>query len=51
VDAEQALRGTNTKFRRRFGYLERKLAGQGRPLEETPLAEMDRLWDEAKGQP
>jgi MazG family protein len=51
VDAEQALRGTNTKFRRRFGYLERKLAGQGRTLEETPLAEMDRLWDEAKGQP
>jgi MazG family protein len=50
VDAEQALRGTNTKFRRRFGYLERKLAGQGRTLEETPLAEMDRLWDEAKGQ-
>jgi MazG family protein len=51
VDAEQALRGTNTKFRRRFGYLERKLASQGRPLEDTPLAEMDRLWEEAKGQP
>lgn len=51
VDAEQALRGTNTKFRRRFGYLERKLASQGKTLEETPLAEMDRLWEEAKGQP
>jgi MazG family protein len=51
VDAEQALRGTNTKFRRRFGYLERKLASQGKTLEETSLAEMDRLWEEAKGQP
>jgi len=26
VDAEQGLRGTNAKFRARFGYLERKLA-------------------------
>jgi tetrapyrrole methylase family protein / MazG family protein len=50
VDAEQALRGTNTKFRRRFGYVERKLRSQDKTLEGTPLAEMDRLWDEAKRQ-
>jgi len=51
VDAEQALRGTNAKFRKRFGYLENKLAAQGKPLEQASLAEMDRLWDEAKELP
>jgi MazG family protein len=48
VDAEQALRGTNAKFRGRFGYLERKLAGQGKSLDQATLAEMDNLWEEAK---
>jgi len=48
VDAEQALRGSNARFRGRFGYLERKLAGQGKPLGEATLQEMDRLWQEAK---
>ncbi|HSW49205.1 MAG TPA: nucleoside triphosphate pyrophosphohydrolase [Bryobacteraceae bacterium] len=51
VDAEQALRGTNAKFRGRFGYLERKLAEQGKPLGEATLAEMDKLWGEAKNLP
>ena len=49
VDPELALRGTNAKFERRFGYIERALASQGRRLEGTSLAEMDALWDEAKG--
>jgi MazG family protein len=48
VDAEQALRGTNAKFRGRFGYLERKLAGQGKSLDQATLAEMDNFWEEAK---
>jgi MazG family protein len=51
VDAEQALRGTNAKFRDRFGYVERKLADGGRPLADAGLAEMDRLWEEAKKSP
>ncbi len=51
VDAEQALRGTNAKFRGRFGYLERKLAEAGKPLERATLEEMDRLWGEAKHRP
>jgi uncharacterized protein YabN with tetrapyrrole methylase and pyrophosphatase domain len=42
------LRGTNSKFRDRFGYLDRRLAGQGKPLPEATLAEMDKLWEEAK---
>ncbi len=49
VDPEMALRGTNAKFERRFGYIERTLAAQGRSLEGASLEEMDGLWDEAKG--
>jgi uncharacterized protein YabN with tetrapyrrole methylase and pyrophosphatase domain len=48
VDAEQALRGTNARFRERFGYLERRLAGQGKSPAASTLEEMDRLWQEAK---
>jgi len=48
ADPEQALRGTNAKFERRFGYIERALAAQGRSLEGTSLNEMDALWNEAK---
>jgi nucleoside triphosphate diphosphatase len=48
ADPETALRGTNAKFERRFGYIERALAAQGRSLEGATLAEMDALWNEAK---
>jgi tetrapyrrole methylase family protein/MazG family protein len=48
VDPEQALRRTNAKFRKRFGYIERKLAEQGRKLEESNIEEMEALWQEAK---
>jgi nucleoside triphosphate diphosphatase len=48
VDPESSLRGTNAKFERRFGYIERALAQQGRSLESASLAEMDALWNEAK---
>jgi ATP diphosphatase len=48
VDPELALRGTNAKFERRFGYIERALAQQGHSLESASLAEMDALWNEAK---
>ncbi len=33
ADPEMALRATNAKFERRFGYIERALAAQGRSLE------------------
>src|SRR4030081_1278591 len=46
ADPEQALRGTNAKFERRFGYIERALAAQGRSLENASLNEMDALWNE-----
>lgn len=48
VDPEQALRKTNAKFRSRFGYIERKLAEQGKRLEDSDIAEMEALWQEAK---
>ena len=48
ADPEMALRGANAKFERRFAYIERALASQGRSLEAATLAEMDALWNEAK---
>src|SRR6266403_3696816 len=48
ADPELALRATNAKFERRFGYIERKLTVQGRSLEEASLDEMEALWNEAK---
>jgi ATP diphosphatase len=48
VDPEAALRGANTKFERRFGYVEERLREQGRSASEATLEEMDRLWDEGK---
>ncbi len=51
VDAEQALRGANAKFRDRFGYVEDGLKRQGKALAGATLAEMDSLWNEAKRRP
>ena len=46
VDPDLALRRACERFVRRFGYLEERL---GDALRETPLEEMERLWQEAKG--
>lgn len=48
ADPEQALRGTNTKFRRRFGYIERSLQANGETLDGATLERMEELWQEAK---
>jgi tetrapyrrole methylase family protein/MazG family protein/ATP diphosphatase len=48
VDPEDSLRYTNAKFVRRFTYIERVLAERGRSPDQSDLAEMDALWDEAK---
>jgi ATP diphosphatase len=50
ADPDQALRGTNAKFERRFAYIEQALAAKGRTLQDTTLGEMDALWNEAKGE-
>lgn len=48
VEPEDALRGTNAKFVRRFGFIEAELARDGRRPEQSDLAEMDDLWNAAK---
>ncbi len=48
VDAEAALRGTNQKFKRRFGYVEKSAKQQARSLSDLTLDEMEALWQEAK---
>ncbi|MGY4288966.1 ATP diphosphatase [Bradyrhizobium sp. LM2.7] len=49
ADPEAALRATNAKFERRFAFIERALEAQGRTLDQASLAEMDALWNAAKG--
>src|SRR5436305_371997 len=48
VEPEQALRKTNAKFRKRFGFIERKLAERGKKLADSNIEEMEALWQEAK---
>jgi MazG family protein len=48
VDADQALRRTNRKVTRRFGFVERALAESGRGPAEASLEEMEALWQAAK---
>ena len=48
VDPEQALRKTNSKFRRRFGRIEDGLAASGKTLQDASMEEMESLWQEAK---
>ena len=48
ADPEMALRGTNTKFRRRFAHIEQTLAENGETLEAASLERMEELWQDAK---
>lgn len=48
VDPEKALLKTVRKFKARFRHVEKRLQGMGKSLEESNLAEMDALWEEAK---
>lgn len=50
VEPEAALKLTNRKFRRRFGYIEDKLRERGQKLDQVSLDEMEALWQEAKRQ-
>jgi ATP diphosphatase len=42
------LRAANQKFERRFALIEQALSARGKRPENSTLAEMDALWDEAK---
>lgn len=48
VNPENALRRTNTKFIKRFGYVEEKVTATGKKLSESNLKEMDKYWEESK---
>lgn len=48
IDPEQALRGTNSKFERRFQRVESGLAAHDKRPEQATLEEMDSIWEQAK---
>ena len=48
VDPEDALRGANAKFTRRFNAIETALNAKGKVPQDSDLAEMDALWEAAK---
>lgn len=48
INPDNALEQTNSKFRRRFNYVEEHSLGQGMDIRDMTLAQMDALWDEAK---
>jgi tetrapyrrole methylase family protein/MazG family protein len=49
VNAEDALREANLKFKRRFNHIEKRVREMGKSMQEMTLAEMDGFWEEAKG--
>ncbi|MFA6400632.1 MAG: nucleoside triphosphate pyrophosphohydrolase [Salinivirgaceae bacterium] len=48
INPENALERTNLKFIKRFNYLEEKTLKLGIDLKTMPLAEMEKIWQEAK---
>ncbi|PYS71446.1 MAG: nucleoside triphosphate pyrophosphohydrolase [Acidobacteria bacterium] len=48
IEPEAALKLTNRKFRKRFKYIEEKLSERGQPFDQTTIAELESLWQEAK---
>ncbi len=48
VDPEAALRAANAKFTARFHGIEAALAASGQSARDVGLAELERLWEEAK---
>lgn len=48
VDCENALTAATDKFIRRFAKVEELAKERGRAMEHMTLAELDKLWDEAK---
>ncbi len=48
VEPEAALRAANAKFTARFHHVEAALADSGQSAADVGLAELDRLWEQAK---
>ncbi len=48
VNPELALKEANTKFSKRFNYIEQQVEASKRSLRDCELQELDAFWDEAK---
>lgn len=48
VDAEMALRTTNTKFERRFRWMEEALSAEGKTVAESESGVLEAAWSKAK---
>lgn len=48
VGPEDALRAANSKFVKRFHFIEKELEAEGRDLKNASLEEMESLWQRAK---
>ncbi len=48
INPDEALERTNKKFIKRFQYLEKASAADGKKMGEMTLAEMDHYWNQAK---
>ncbi len=48
IDAESALRETNTRFRKRFAHIEQSARLLGKAVSDLSLDEMENYWQEAK---
>jgi len=48
VDAGEALKGSNDKFRARFGRVRECVAADGRAMREYTLEELDAIWERVK---
>lgn len=48
VEPEAALKLSNRKFRKRFGYIERKLRERELKFDDTTIEVLEELWQEAK---
>ncbi|MCZ0755789.1 nucleoside triphosphate pyrophosphohydrolase [Anoxybacillus sp. J5B_2022] len=48
INPEEALHMTNTKFYRRFSYIEEQVKKRGLRIEELSLEQLDQWWEEAK---
>jgi len=49
LNAEDALRQTNKKFDSRFRFVEESVAKTDRPMKDVTLEEMEKYWEQAKG--
>jgi tetrapyrrole methylase family protein / MazG family protein len=48
IDAESALRETNTRFRERFSHIEKSAKARGKTINDLSMDEMEGYWQEAK---